>query len=78
MPDLLIRNLDVRIVKRLKDRAKQSGRSLQGEAKFLLEQSAQELTREEVRAMLEESQKKFAGRKFSVDSVDLIREDRDR
>ena len=40
MPDILIRGLDAQAVKRLKTRAKQHGRSLQGEAKLLLEQAA--------------------------------------
>jgi plasmid stability protein len=40
MPDILIRNLDEQVVKRLKQRAKQNHRSLQSEAKLLLERAA--------------------------------------
>lgn len=40
MPDILIRNLDEQTVKRLKQRAKRNRRSLQNEAKLLLEQAA--------------------------------------
>jgi plasmid stability protein len=40
MPDILIRNLDDQTVKRLKQRAKQNHRSLQSEAKLLLERGA--------------------------------------
>ena len=40
MPDILIRNLDEQTVKQLKERAKRHRRSLQNEAKLLLEQAA--------------------------------------
>lgn len=76
MPDILVRGLDAQAVKRLKARARQHGRSLQGEAKLLLEQAAGGNSTA-VAAMLGKWKKKFAGRKFSA-SVDLIREDRRR
>ena len=76
MPDILIRNLDAKTVRRLKARAKQHRRSLQNEAKLLLEQAAG-TGKEDVAAMLDRWKKRFAGRRFS-DSAKLIREDRDR
>ena len=47
-------------------------------AKLLIEKAAEERTNEEVLALLETWKKQFSGRKFSISSVDLIREDRDR
>ena len=76
MPDILIRGLDAQALKRLKTRAKQHGRSLQGEAKLLLEQAAG-IGAEEVAAMLDGWKQRFSGRKFS-DSAGLIGEDRQR
>jgi len=76
MPDILIRGLDAKTVKKLKARAKRSGRSLQGEAKLLLEQAAG-IGGEEVAAMFDGWKQRFTGRKFS-DSADMIDEDRRR
>ena len=76
MPDILVRGLDAKVVKRLKERARQHGRSLQGEAKLLLEQAAG-AGPEEIGAMLDGWKERLAGRRFA-DSADLIREDRDR
>ena len=78
MPDILVRDIDPEKLERLKARAKRNGRSLQSEAKLSIEKAAEERTNEEVLALLETWKKQFAGRKFSVSSVDLIREDRDR
>jgi plasmid stability protein len=74
--DILIRGLDAQAVKRLKTRAKRHGRSLQSEARLLLEQAAGSGT-EEIAAMLDRWKERFAGRKFSS-SAKLIRQDRDR
>ena len=76
MPHILVRDLPADTIKRLKSRAKQHGRSLQGEAKAILEEAAP-MTMSEARAVSEKWQKYFKGRKFS-DSAKLIREDRDR
>jgi len=67
------------VVESLKKRAKEDGRSLQSEVKFILEQAAQEprLDMPAARALVESIRKKFKGRTFP-DSVKLIREDRDR
>ncbi len=76
MPDILVRNVKPEAVDRLKARAKQHGRSLQGEVKALLEQAAG-LGGEEVSRMLDGWKQRFAGRTFSR-STDLIHEDRQR
>ena len=78
MPDILVRDIDPEKLERLKARAKRNGRSLQSEAKLLIEEAAEERTNEEVLTLLETWKKQFSGRKYSVSSVDLIREDRDR
>lgn len=75
MPDLLIRNLNEQTLQRLKRRARNNGRSLQSETKQILEQAAGR--------SLEESLKIAAGwrrrlKKRSTDSVEAIREDRER
>lgn len=79
MAQILVRNLDEKVVRRLKRRAKAGGRSLQSEAKSILEQAAQpelrKLNRREFIAKLESFRKRFKGRVFS-DSTELIREDR--
>ena len=76
MPDILVRGLTPEALKRLKARAKRHGRSLQNEAKRLLEQAAGADTKE-IASMLDRWKERLAGRKLSR-SVDLIREDRGR
>jgi len=76
MPDILVRGIDKETLRRLKARAARHGRSLQGEAKLVLEQAAG-ITADEVAAMLDGWKDRFAGRPLS-DSVALIREDRER
>jgi len=75
MPDILVRGLNAETVKRLKVRAKQHGRSLQGEAKTVLE-SAAAMSMAEVLTAARGWRKKL-GRKF-IDSAELIRQDRQR
>ena len=75
MPDILVRGLDAKIVTRLKARARRHGRSLQGEAKLLLEQAAADPG--ELADMLAHWKHRFAGRKLAR-STDLIRRDRAR
>ena len=79
MAQILVRNLEAQVVKKLKERAREAGRSLQVEARFILEKEANapQVDMETARKLAEEFRKKFKGRKFS-DSADLIREDRDR
>ena len=76
MADILVRNLDTKTVKRLKEQAKLHRRSLQGEAKLILERAARTGT-VDIGAMVKRWRKRFAGRRFS-DSAELIREDRER
>ena len=76
MPDILVRGLDARVVKQLKAKAKQHGRSLQGEAKMTLEQAAG-IKKMDVAQLTAKWKKMLAGRTFES-SVDMIREDRER
>ncbi len=76
MAQILIRGLEEDVVARLKDRAASRGRSLESEARSILE-SAAGFTAEEARRTVNEWQKRLAGRKFS-DSVELLSEDRRR
>lgn len=77
MAQLLVRNIEPEIIERLKARAKQHKRSLQGEAKSILEEAAQKMTMEEALKRARRIRKSFGDRKFS-DSAELIREDRER
>ncbi len=77
MAQVLVRQLDNKVVVRLKKRAKEHGRSLQSEMKTILEEAVPDYEAawkriEGIRKRLRKS-----GRTFS-DSADLIREDRDR
>ena len=86
MPDILIRGLDARVVKRLKERAKQNGRSLNAEVKWILEQHVKpkpktktnpQATPAEFAEVFEKWKKRFAGRTFGQSSADIIREMRE-
>lgn len=78
MAQVLVRNLEDKVVARLKKRARTRGRSLQAEVKTILEEAAKEAPgdfwkeADRIRQQLKRS-----GRKFS-DSAALLREDRDR
>lgn len=76
MSQILVRNLDDAAVERLKSRARAHGRSLQAEAKDILEQSAR-IDVAETRKLVDCIRKSFEGRKFD-DSTELVREDRNR
>jgi plasmid stability protein len=76
MPDILIRGVRAETLRRLKLRAKRNRRSLQGEAKQLIEQGGG-CGREEIAAMLDRWRRRFGGRKLAG-SLELIREDRKR
>ncbi|MGH7256608.1 MAG: FitA-like ribbon-helix-helix domain-containing protein [Nitrospirales bacterium] len=76
MPQLLVRDLEAETLKRLKSRAKRHGRSLQGEAKAILEEAAT-LSLGEAREVAAQWRKRLQSRKFS-DSGKLISEDRQR
>ncbi|MGA1796694.1 MAG: FitA-like ribbon-helix-helix domain-containing protein [bacterium] len=77
MAQILVRDLDKDIVERLKKRAKEEGRSLQSEVKFILEQAAAEpkVDMEAALRISEEFRRRFKGRRFP-DTGELIREDR--
>lgn len=78
MAQVLVRNLNEKVVARLKKRAATRGRSLQAEVKIILEEAAQEDAADFWKAADRiREQLKRSGRTFS-DSADLIREDRDR
>lgn len=77
MAQLLVRDLDESVLDRLKERARQNRRSLQGEAKAILEASAAVYTREEMLGKFRGWQEHFGGRRLA-DSAELIREDRER
>ena len=77
MAQVLVRQLDDKVVARLKKRAKEHGRSLQSEVKTILEEAVPDYEAawkriERFRARLKES-----GRRFS-DSAALIHRERDR
>ncbi|MCK4911614.1 MAG: Arc family DNA-binding protein [Thermodesulfovibrionales bacterium] len=79
MAQILVRDLDKGVVESLKRRAKEDGRSLQSEVKFILEQAAHEPKVDIVtaRKICEEFRRRFKGRRFP-DTVELIHEDRAR
>jgi plasmid stability protein len=76
MAQIIVRNLDDAVVERLKAQAKDNNRSLEAEIRRILEQSAK-MDMAQARQIVMEWRKKLQGREF-VDSVALIREDRDR
>lgn len=77
MAQILVRDLDQRVVRRLKQRAARNKRSLQAEVKTILEEAVPDADAAWKRVDRIFSRLKRSGRTFS-DSVDLIREDRDR
>ena len=77
MAQVLVRQLNKKVVDRLKKRAREHGRSLQSEVKTILEEAVPDYEGAWKRIELIRTKLKRSGRKFS-DSADLIREDRDR
>lgn len=76
MADILIRDLNPNTVARLKQSAKQHGRSLQAHLKLLLEE-ATPFTMAEAAAASDAWHRRLKGRRFG-DSATLLREDRSR
>lgn len=76
MGQVLVRDLSIRTVLRLKRRAKRHGKSLQAEAKAILERAA-EMDIDEARVLAGRIRRKLAGRGFG-DSAALIAGDRKR
>ena len=77
MAQILVRQLDDKVVERLKKRAKEHGRSLQSEVKTILEEAVPDYDGAWKRIARLKDTLNRAGRSFS-DSTLLIREDRDR
>ena len=76
MAQLLIRNLDPEIIEHLKERARRNNRSLQREAKALLEE-AFPVSIPEAQEISKKWRSRLSGR-IRGDSAGLIREDRRR
>ncbi len=79
MGQLIVRNLDDRVIDALKARAARQERSLEAELRVILERAAAERVIDiaEARARAEHISRALEGRAHS-DSAALIREDRDR
>ena len=77
MAQVLVRQLNDKVVDRLKKRAKEHGRSLQSEVKTILEEAVPDYEGAWKRIDSLRLRLKRSGRKFS-DSAGLVREDRDR
>ena len=76
MADILIRDLDPKAVARLKARARARGRSLQAEAKEILEEAVRR-DPAAARREMERISRSLQGRSLP-DPAELVREDRDR
>jgi len=76
MSELVLHDVDTKLVERLTARAAERGRSVEEEAKVLLEESVG-LSKSRAAAAARRIRSSYGGRKFS-DSADLIREDRER
>ena len=76
MAQVLIRELDARVVRRLKDRAREHGRSLEAELRGILEQAA-ESNLSEARNLAARLRRRLRGRAHT-DSAVLVAEDRRR
>ncbi len=76
MPQLLVRDLDLGTIARLKASARQHGRSLQGEVKAIL-QEATTFSIAQAQKVSEQWHRRLGGGAYS-DSAGVIREDRER
>ncbi len=76
MSNVLVRNLDERLVGRLKADAKRHGRSLQGEIKAILTEAVSYAVTKAA-AVSGQWQERLKGRKLT-DSAAMVREDRNR
>jgi antitoxin FitA len=77
MAQVLVRQLDEKVVDRLKKRAREHGRSLESEVRTILEEAVPDYEGAWKRIEQFHNRLRKSGRKFS-DSAELIREDRDR
>ena len=78
MAQILIRNLDPSTVERLKVQAERNQRSLEAEVRFILDDAAAEFRRSRERALAVADQIRRRAGPQTSDSVDLLREDRER
>ncbi len=78
MANLTIRNLDDAVVERLKKRARDNERSLEAEVRTILKNVAGRLTGKEARALAERITAMTPEGVEQTDSVELLREDRER
>ncbi|WP_422879836.1 FitA-like ribbon-helix-helix domain-containing protein [Neomoorella humiferrea] len=78
LPDVLIRNVSKEVLATLKQRAAAKGRSLQVELHKILEEAAGENDLDGVKMAADIRKKLLARGKSYSDSVELIREDRER
>ena len=77
MAQILVRDLDVAVVERMKARARRKGRSLEAEIRKLIEDAAQRDAAEvEFWEIADRLREELRGREHT-DSAILIREDRD-
>ena len=74
---ITVRNLDERVVKRLKEQASTNGRSFEAEVRTILTHAAKP-TMDEMRLQLERFQEEHFGDRVLSDSTPLLREDRER
>jgi plasmid stability protein len=79
MPQLLVRGVEPAVYERLKENAQANGRSLEAEVRHILQQSVRGTRRsfEETEAAIQRIRERLS-KPQTTDSVDLIREDRDR
>ncbi len=78
MANLSIRNLDDKVVERLKKKAKDNGRSLEAELRVLLKQAANRKSPEELLAIADRISAMTPDDVEQTDSTKIIREFRDR
>jgi plasmid stability protein len=78
MSDILIRGIDGNTIQRLKARAKRNGRSLQGEAKLILEHAADHSLTEALNVAAQWRKRLAKQGKRFTDAAAAIREDRQR
>ena len=78
MANLTIRNLDDKVVERLKKKAKDNGRSLEAELRLLLKQAANRKSPEELLAIADRISAMTPDDVEQTDSTKIIREFRDR
>ena len=78
MANLTIRNLDDAVVEKLKARAKENQRSLEAEIRILLTETTERPSRKTFRELAERISAMTPEGVKQTDSVELLREDRER